>query len=527
MITKHQSRILSYCRWPMLGIAVGSVFVLHCGGQDELEPEDTSAGGGDGGTAGSAGSAGSAGTAGSAGFAGAGGTQPEGGIDAGAGGMPTPEGGAGAAGGTMQTGWLITGGGGDADAGLDIAQDNAGYTYVVGFFSQSLTLGSAVLTAKGGRDGLVVKVSPDGDVVWAKGLGGAGSDEARAVGLDAQGNLYLCGTIGGHADFDDFSIEADAQQGFVASLSPDGSFRWATGLGGPGPAEANSLYVSDGGNTFVTGGFMEDAGFGNTVVSSAGGVDIFLSEVSAEGVVESVFSFGGTAADKGLGIGLDDQGAIFLAGYFEEEMVVGSTAMTSKGSIDAYLIKLSAAGEPQWATSGGGPDWDGALGLTVTGGGDAIITGYFTDDAIWSGTSLASRGLEDFFVARFSPDGDLAWVQAGGSEWDERAGTVTVDIAGNIYVGGLAMRTSTFGSYTATSAGLEDAFIARLSQTGTPEGLWMVGGPDYDEMRALVVGSDGDLYGTGFFSHAAAFESHAANSNGGLDVFIWQRPPLP
>src|SRR5262249_34330393 len=46
----------------------------------------------------------------------------------------------------------------------------------------------------GGADAVVVKLNPQGQVVFSTYLGGSGDDQGRAITLDSSGNIYVAGT---------------------------------------------------------------------------------------------------------------------------------------------------------------------------------------------------------------------------------------------------------------------------------------------------------------------------------------------
>jgi len=60
---------------------------------------------------------------------------------------------------------------------------------------------------------------------------------------------------------------------------------------------------------------------------------------------------------------------------------------------------------------------------------------------------------------------DTLWTRTyGGIGWDVGNG-ITIDDAGNSYVTGYFRETATFGSYSLTSSGWRDIFIAKLNCT--------------------------------------------------------------
>ena len=81
----------------------------------------------------------------------------------------------------------------DASPG-DVAVDASGNVYTVGNFSGTVDFdpnpahGTFNLTSAGGRDAFISKLDAAGNFVWAKRLGGGGSDGGFGLVLDGVGN---------------------------------------------------------------------------------------------------------------------------------------------------------------------------------------------------------------------------------------------------------------------------------------------------------------------------------------------------
>ena len=94
------------------------------------------------------------------------------------------------------------------DSASAITVDDRGDLYVSGYFSETVDFdpgpGSYLLTStgnNGNEDAFVVKLHPNGQLVWAEHGGGLQDDMAGSVELDSRSNVYATGGFRGKAGF--------------------------------------------------------------------------------------------------------------------------------------------------------------------------------------------------------------------------------------------------------------------------------------------------------------------------------------
>ena len=79
----------------------------------------------------------------------------------------------------------------------EVVVSPSGFVFVVGEFAGQLTIGNVHAgSVDGEEDMFVLKLSPSGDPIWLRALGGAGRQTATGLALDAQGDLF----VGGYAE---------------------------------------------------------------------------------------------------------------------------------------------------------------------------------------------------------------------------------------------------------------------------------------------------------------------------------------
>jgi hypothetical protein len=126
--------------------------------------------------------------------------------------------------------WVKSLGGTMHDGGTSIARDGSGNIYVTGNF-----LGTGDFDPGPGTydmhassniwpgDISLTKLDAKGNFVWAKRIGGNGSDNSGCVTLDANGNIYIVGEFSDTVDFDPGTgtynlISAGLVDGFITKL---------------------------------------------------------------------------------------------------------------------------------------------------------------------------------------------------------------------------------------------------------------------------------------------------------------------
>ena len=385
----------------------------------------------------------------------------------------------------------------------------------------------------------------DGDMVWARQLGGTGSDIGLGVAVDGSGNVYTTGYFSGTADFDPGAgtlnlASVGAVDVFVSKLDAAGTLVWVRQLGGTSTDVGEGVVVDGSGNVYTTGYFSGtadfDPGAGTLNLASVGAVDVFVSKLDAAGTLVWVRQLGGTSTDVGEGVVVDGSGNVYTTGYFsgtaDFDPGAGTLNLASVGAVDVFVSKLDAAGTLVWARQLGGTSLDAGFGVAVDGSGNVHTTGYFLGTADFdpgAGTSnLTSAGTTDVFVSKLDAAGTLVWArQLGGTSLDAGFG-VAVDGSGNVHTTGYFLGTADFdpgaGTSNLTSAGTTDVFVSKLDAAGTLVWARQLGGTSLDAGFGVAVDGSGNVHTTGYFLGTADFDPGAGTSNltsaGTTDVFV-------
>ena len=278
-----------------------------------------------------------------------------------------------------------------------------------------------------------------------------------------------------------------------------------------------------------------------------------------------VKSFGGTESDKGISIGTDSSGNVYISGYYNTSADFDQITLTNNNASgtnkENFVAKLDSNGNVLWAIPGGNQSGgccdDRALGMHVTPGGDVFITGTF-----WSSYYLGVRGApgtidvpgsqrnahDNSLLAKIDTDGNPQWVigfggdnTSGGCSWpiydaDDHSYDVKVDSDGFIYVTGFfSGYDADFDGFTITNPEWGNdcqpmGYIGKLDSNGT--WLWVDKFDGIKDQRGsrdnrLAIDQFSNIYVVGGFqdrgpNQVANFGPFSLNSNGEWDAFIFK-----
>ena len=174
--------------------------------------------------------------------------------------------------------------------------DTADNVYSTGSFQNSVDFdpgpGTSTITATGGFDAYVWKLTSVGNFVWGRALGGSGADVGNGVAVDAAQNVVVVGNFANTIDFDPgvgtvSATSAGGQDAFVWKLNQSGSLEWGRALGGIGGETGTGTHVDSTGSAYVAGSFQATVDFDPSPdtanVTVAGDQDSFVWKLDTVG----------------------------------------------------------------------------------------------------------------------------------------------------------------------------------------------------------------------------------------------------
>jgi hypothetical protein len=249
----------------------------------------------------------------------------------------------------------------------------------------------------------LVRLGPSGATRYRTVISAPGEEFAYGVSVDDRENAYVSGMSRGTVDGSAARGDLDA---FVVVVNREGTpiARRSFGTAGSDRVFA-SCPVHDGAVLF--GDSAGGLGTLDRALGAGGGVDLFLSRVDATGAVRWTRRLGSDRADLAFSCGVDSGGALYLHGMTRGSLVGASPPDVTQ----VYVLRASSDGDIAWARQLGPAEGQSAEAIDV--GPEGVTALFYTNGSFPGGsnTSQGTRASDDAVVARYAPDGSLAWVR--------------------------------------------------------------------------------------------------------------------
>ena len=373
-------------------------------------------------------------------------------------------------------------------------------------------------------------------------FGGAESEAASRVAVDASGNSYFTGATADSS----FAVSPGAVRNagsaatgdaIIVKMSADGKTAlYTTHLGGAKGDVGLGIALDASGNIYIAGstGSVDFPVSAGAIQTKNAGVSFprrmcFLTKLNNAGTAVLYSTYlGGTDEQVCTAVGVDAAGNAYVTGTTLARDFPTVNALqprfTSTGTfaLDAFVAKVNADGTKLlYSTFLGGSGTSGGTALAVDSAGNAYITGATTSrdfpttagalQTTYSGAggqriNLFASG--DAFVTKLDTNGKLIYSTFLGGSQDDIGIGIAIDAQGNAYVAGSTMSTNfpTLSPFQAAYKGAGgdinytsgDGFVAKLN----PQGSALLfssylGGLKDDRASAIGVDASGNVFVAG------------------------------
>lgn len=364
-----------------------------------------------------------------------------------------------------------------------IASGEKGNCYITGLFPNDTihfggyTVRNSTVTNppfSSDADAFLVKIDPNGNVLWAKQTNiknsnpNLGVNNAPTVYTDNTGNIYLNSSFPDTLFVGAFMLTSIGYQGnCLAKFDSNGNALWAK----EAACVNNSSFVSGAyiscdnyGNIYVTGAFSDTIRFGSYIIGGSSTIyfNAFLVKYDSGGNVKWVrHSPGLTSSSNDVSnCDVTDRfGNAFITGAFADTVQFGSYQLFSNNTGNFFLAKYDSSGNVKWAKQAKVTNSNGfcvGFGLATDQSGNIYATGDFQDTVIFDNDTLTDPHQQyqsSFFLVKYDSSGNVLWAEQAtvldNNNWN--AWGLSIDNSKHLYLsanGGYGQCKVTFGGDT-------------------------------------------------------------------------------
>lgn len=240
--------------------------------------------------------------------------------------------------------------------GIELVGDTA--IFITGFFQDTVYFkdSTVFVASKGDEDIFLAKYDSAGTFRWVKSMGGKYEEKVTGMAQDASGNLYISGFFTDTMDIPGVQLYSVGNtDGFLLKMDPQGNLVWYKTFGGAQFDMIESISIE--GNTLALTGFFQGTAYLDAyavVTNSPFNQDVFYASMDLAGNVNWTRSGGGVSVDAGRAIGLDGGGYMYVAGDFGDTAHFASVDLVATRQLDMFILRIDANGsvEVQEAMAG-------------------------------------------------------------------------------------------------------------------------------------------------------------------------------
>jgi PKD repeat protein len=302
----------------------------------------------------------------------------------------------------------------------------------------------------GGYDYWVVKLNPFGKLVWQKCLGGSSYDWAESLEQTADGGYIVAGyTL---SNDEDVSGNHGLRDYWIVKLGWSGEIKWKKCLGGNQDDYAHSIQqTADGG--YVVAGLT--ASNNDDVSGNHGGGDLWIVKLNESGDLVWQRCLGGKQGDYAHSIQQTADGGYVVAGLTASN---NGDVSGNHGDWDYWVVKLNESGNLTWQKCLGGSKADLTQSIQQTADGGYIVAGFTYSN---NGDVSGNHGDWDYWVVKLNESGNLVWQKCLGGSRNDLAYSVLQTADGNYVVAG---RTDSDNGNVRGNHGGNDYWVVKLGE---------------------------------------------------------------
>lgn len=388
---------------------------------------------------------------------------------------------------------------------------------VCGEFNDTLRTATDTLVTHGGWDGFLARLDAEGNVLWIHGIGGPFDDGLNDVVVDAAGNAYAAAAFRDTVQWAGTSMPGPATSGAtLVKFDLDGNVIWEKRA--VGNSYAYTVSAGTNGMVYFGGVLNNTTNFsGTTLTNNSGIYNAFLVRYSGtNGALVDASMISGSTGDYGAyGMDVDAAGNAYLTGYSRPQQ---------NPYVGTFMRKRAFDGSSNWSQTISSAFGDlYGRDVSVASDGHVYFTGNIHNNVDWMGSNLGQYGrYKNAYLARFSTDGTLSWVQQAGHTGEDLGLGVVTDGLGSAYWTGCFYRQAQFDTIAVNASNnstWQDLFVARSEPQGGVAFVTTAGGGSDERATCIDKRVDGPvIIGGHYLSWNAQFGALTLPQGGRLFV---------
>jgi hypothetical protein len=294
-----------------------------------------------------------------------------------------------------------TWGGYNYDFGRDLVIDTENNIYVTG---------TTESFGAGYEDVILVKYDINGTQIWNKTWGGFNDDKAHKMTIDKQDYIYIVGYTSSYGiGTDDVAI---------LKFDKNGNKIWNYTWGGANSDRAFDVRFDGNNYLYITG---------YTVSFGPSSFNLFLLKYDLDGNKIWNRTWGGDGQEEGLGLGIGNDGYIYVNGY---------TKSFGNGLNDIVILKYNSNGDLQWNYTWGSQYSEYGQDLVLDSSNNIYTGGY-----VYYNTTAKAN----IILLKHAPNGTLLWKREWNSHYNDtdHGYGITRDSLNNLLICGRAENPNT------------------------------------------------------------------------------------
>lgn len=387
--------------------------------------------------------------------------------------------------------WIKKGVSNENDFFLQVEYMN-GYLYAIGEAGDNTTFDGRTFWGYSSSqypEGFLTKLDTTGSIIWTQNFTQGWVDIMMGLAVDRNENVTITGTYREHVYADNDTLLSLGSVGFYGWMfDSTGNTLWNYSETNGQNMQSKDMAVGSSNHYYTSISFNGIAYLESDTLISNGKNDIAIMKVDSNNNILKVHHIATLEEDLEAKIAVDTNENIYVLGtFYGAELKLNDSVIVDEATngLRKHLLKISPEGELIWI---------------IKNIGNALDIAADNSNNIY----IAYNGL----INKFNSSGDHIWsFTSTGLVYKELEIKDT-----NIYAVGNYTGTVTVGGETLNSLGNSDSFVLKLSTSNNLGFIKSFGGTNNDAAHAVGIGTNGDIYVTGYYSSNITIGDSTTNS---------------